>query len=244
MLEREQKMQVAGIALLAFGVLVLLALVPAASLGPGGPEWFPSGNVMGPMGALIRTGTTFVLGIGAWLLPVLIGLAGIHLAGWIGRERWTRAAIFIAGLALLLPLFAHVVAPDGTGAGWFGAVAAQPLLRAAGLFGAVFILLVLLILLWIATAGTGPLRSGAVALGRIAGAGWRRLVAAVADRPGSAEGAVPPPGGDLGDGAASSPPEPPSTEADGQVLPDLSRAPREEPPAAGVSGEPPGESSM
>ena len=240
MLEREQRMQVAGVALLAFGVLVFLALIPAASLGPGGPEWFPSGNVMGPMGALIRTGTTFVLGIGAWLLPVLIGLAGIHLVGWIGRERWTRAVIFTVGLALLLPLFAHVVAPAGTGAGWFGAVAARPLLRAAGLFGAVFILLVLLILLWIATAGTRPLRSGAVALGRIAGAGWRRLIAAVADRLGSAERDVPPSGGDLGDGASSSPLEPPSAEAAGQFLPDLSRAAPEEPPAAG-GGEPPGD---
>ena len=187
---------------------MLLALLPAGSLGPGGSEWFPSGNVMGPMGALIGTGTTFVLGIGAWLLPVLIGLAGLHLGGWIGRERWTRAAIFTTGLALLLPVFVHLVAPDGTGAGWFGAIAARPLLRAAGLFGAVFILLVLLILLWIATAGTRPLRSGAVAVGRIAGAGWRRLMATAAERLGSASGDVLLPDGDLGDGAASSPLEP------------------------------------
>ena len=241
MLEREQRMQVSGIALLALGVLVLLALLPAASLGAGGSEWFPSGNIMGPMGALIRTGTTFVLGIGAWLLPVLIGLAGIHLAGWIGRERWARAAIFTAGLALLLPVFVHVMAPDGTGAGWFGAIAARPLLRAAGLFGAVFILLVLLMLLWIATAGTRPLRSLAVALGQIAGVGWRRLIAAAAGRLGSDSGKVPPPSGDLGDGPASSALELPSTEADGPVLPDLARAPPEGPSTGDVSGEPPGD---
>ena len=234
-------MQVTGVALLALGLLVLLALLPAASLGPSGPEWFPSGNVMGPMGVLIRTGTTFVLGFGAWLLPVLIGLAGIHLAGWIGRERWTRAAIFAAGLAFLLPVFVHVVAPDGTGAGWFGEIAGGPLVRAAGLFGAVFILLVLLILLWIGTAGTGPVRSLAGALGRIAGAGWRGLIAAVADRLGSAERNVSLPGGDVGDGAASSPPEPPSAEADGPVLTDLARALPEGPPSSGVAGEPPGD---
>ncbi len=241
MLEREQRMQVSGVALLALGVLVLLALLPAASLGPGGSEWFPSGNMMGPMGALIRTGTTFVLGIGAWLLPVLIGLAGIHLAGWIGRERWTRATIFTAGFALLLPVFVHVVAQDGTGAGWFGAIAARPLLRATGLFGAVFILLVLLMLLWIATAGTRPLRSLAVALGRIAGVGWRRLIGAATGRLGSASGSVPAPDGDLGDGAASSPQEPPSAAADGPVLPDLPRALPEGPPTGGVSDQPLGD---
>ena len=241
MLEREQRIQLTGVALLAFGLLVLLALLPGASLRPSGSEWFPSGNVMGPMGMLIRTGTTFVLGLGAWLLPVLIGLAGIQLAGWIGRERWMRATIFTAGLALFLPVFVHVVAPDGTGAGWFGEIAARSLVRAAGPFGAVFILLVLLILLWIATAGTESVRTLARALGRIAGAGWSRFIAAAAGRPGSADRDAPPPGGDPGDGAGSSPPEPPSAEPDGPLLPDLSRAHAEVPPSAEVSGEPPGD---
>ena len=241
MLEREQRMQVAGVALLAFGLLVLLALLPAAALGPSGQVWFPSGNVMGPMGVLIRAGTTFLLGLGAWLLPVLIGLAGIHLAGWVGRERGARAAIFTGALALLFPVFVHVVAPDGTGAGWFGAIAGGPLVRAAGLFGAVFILLVLVILLWIGTAGTGPARSLAGALGRMAGAGWKRLIAAASGRLGSADPDVPPSREIPGSGAASSPLEPPPAETDSPVLADLASALPEGPASSGASSEPTGD---
>ncbi len=228
MLKPEQRREITGVGLLGLGLLVLLALMPAASLGPTASEWFPSGNVMGPMGELIRRGTTFVLGFAAWLLPVLIGLTGVYLGGWFERERWARVAAFAGGLVFLVPVLTHITLADGTGAGWIGGMLGRPLVRAAGSFGAFFILLILFVLLWLATAGIAPVRRLASALGRCAAAGWGRLAARAAELPES------------GDDDAAPPREPPLDELPSPLPPplppvpdpvsgrDLSAAPAEE----------------
>ena len=208
MLGPEKRRQIIGVGVLALGLLVLLALVPAARLGPAAAAWFPSGNVMGPMGTLIRSGGTLVLGLAAWLVPFLIGLTGIYLAGWSERERLARIGVFGAGLLFLFPVLTHVADPDGSGAGWIGGMLGPPLVRAAGVFGAAFVLLVLFVLLWLATAGIEPVRRLAISLGRAAAAGRGRLARRAGKHPDDDDGAPPPRERPL-DGDPSPPPPPP-----------------------------------
>ena len=237
MLGPEKRREIIGVGVLALGLLVLLTLVPPPRLGPAASAWFPSGNVMGPMGALIRAGTTFVLGLAAWLIPLLIGLMGIYLAGWSERGRWARVAVFTAGVVILLPVLAHVTDPDGTGAGWIGGVLGRPLVRASGVFGATFILFVLYVLLWLATAGIEPVRRLASLLGRYTAAGWRLLARRTGEPPGGGDGAAPPPGERSVD---EDPPSPaPSPRSLPEAVPDgsVSAAPAEESRSARRSSE-------
>ncbi len=237
MLGPEKRREIIGVGVLALGLLVLLTLVPPPRLGPAASAWFPSGNVMGPMGALIRVGTTFVLGLAAWLIPLIIGLTGIYLAGWSERERWARIAVFTAGLVFLLPVLAHVTDPDGTGAGWIGGVLGRPLVRAAGTFGAAFILFVLFVLLWLTTAGIEPVRRLASLLGRYTAAGWRLLARRTGEPPGGGDGDAPPPGERPAD---EDPPAPaPSPRSLPEAVPDggVSAAPADESRSARRSSE-------
>ena len=186
------------------------------------------------MGELIRRGTTFVLGFAAWLLPPLIGLTGMYLGGWFERERWARAAAFAGGLALLLPVLAHITFPDGTGAGWIGGILGPALVRAAGSFGAFFILLALFVLLWLATAGIAPVRRLVSSLGRCAAAGWGWLAGRAAELAESGGDGVPPPREPPPEELPSPDSPPPPPDPDAVPSRDLSAAPAEEARDAGA----------
>ena len=176
MLKSEQGRELIGVGLIALALLTLLALIPVGVLGPLGSNWFESGNIMGPLGRLIQSGTVYTFGFAAGLLPVLVGLAGIHYGGWIDSQRAAKLAVLALGLLVLVPGAAHVGAPDGLGPGWLGGLVGRPLVGAAGPFGAGFILTVLVVLLSLATLGWNPLRRPTGWMVAATAAGWRRLV--------------------------------------------------------------------
>lgn len=176
MLKPGQARELIGVGLVALGLLMLLSLAPVSLLGVAASEWFASGNMMGPLGGVISRGFTFIFGVAAWLPPVLVGLAGIHVGGWLDRDKAARMAVLGVGLTILLPTLAHLAVPGSTSAGWVGGMLGRPLVGAAGPFGAAFIVLVLLLLLSLATLGWEPLQRPTRWAFRALTAGWRLLV--------------------------------------------------------------------
>ena len=177
MVRTDQKREIIGVGLLALGVFLLLALLPTGLFGGVGARWFPSGNVMGAAGRQLRVGVFFLFGVGSWLIPGLIGAAGLHLGGWLARELALRLAVLGAGILLLIPAAFHVTAP-ASWSGQIGLLLGVPLSIALGTFGTLFVLAVLLILLSLATLGWNPVRSpalwtlDAVKAGWVRGSGW------------------------------------------------------------------------
>ena len=177
MLERQQVRELGGAGLVALAFLTLLALFPVELLGPLGATWFASGNVMGPLGALTRLGAVSVFGVPAAFLPLLIGLAGVYLGGWMERDRSLRLAVLAGGLLLLTPPVLQLTAEAGQFGGWLGDAIRQPLVAATGRFGAGVILAVLVVLLVVATLGWTPVRGPTRWVFALGATGWRESVA-------------------------------------------------------------------
>ncbi len=177
MVKPEQRNEMAGIALLALALLLLLALLPVELMGEAGGRWFPSGNVMGRVGRALQEGAWGVLGLGAGILPVLAALGGVMAGGWMDRTTVLRLGVFALGLLLLLPPFLHLL-PAGPGwAGWFGAFVGAPLVAAVGGIGGSLLLLAAFVLLSVATLEWNPLRAPA----RLAWVGGRKGWAALGE---------------------------------------------------------------
>jgi len=177
MVTEEQSREIGGVALLAVALFVLLSLIPVALLGPAGAQWFPSGNSMGPAGALIRRGLVDTFGAAMYLAPALFAVAGLKVGGWLAAERANRLVILDAGLLLLAPAMLWVVGVE-TLAGWVGEGLGAPLLSVVGRLGAVLVASVALVVLSVGTLGWNPLRSvgrGVVAGGDAAGRTARTL---------------------------------------------------------------------
>ncbi|MEX0856014.1 MAG: DNA translocase FtsK [Gemmatimonadota bacterium] len=170
----ERKDELLGVGLLALAVFFLLTLLPSAALGPLEARWFPSGNLMGVLGREVRRGALFLLGGGAWLGPLLIGLAGLRLGGWIQRELWLRLTWLGAGLLLLVPAAFYVLTLPPAWSGQIGRGLGLPLAGALGVFGASFILFVAFVLLCLGTLGWNPLRGPWLWTAQTASIGWRR----------------------------------------------------------------------
>jgi DNA segregation ATPase FtsK/SpoIIIE, S-DNA-T family len=158
MVTPERKRELAGVALVAFGALCAFALVPTGFLGTLGERWFPSGNVMGIVGGGFRRVTVYLFGLAAWALPAGIVLGGLHLGGWLERERVIRMLVLAAGLLLMVPTAAHVLPLPAGWAGWIGRTVGSPLRGALGTFGAGLLLAVLFVLLFLATLGWNPVK--------------------------------------------------------------------------------------
>jgi DNA segregation ATPase FtsK/SpoIIIE, S-DNA-T family len=153
----EQRRELAGFGLLAVALFFLLALVPARLLGEAGAQWFPSGNLLGVAGDLFRTGTVRLLGVGAGLLPFLVGLTGLFLSRRLGEERALRLAVFSGGLLVLLPTFLAFFPVGSIWTGLLGRGLARPLASALGVFGGALLVGVLAVLLSMATLAWNPL---------------------------------------------------------------------------------------
>src|SRR5690606_22977713 len=93
MLTAEQRREILAVALLAGALFVLLALLPAGVVGPRAAEWFPSGNMMWMLGGAVDGLLTPFLGGSAYLVPVLIALTGVGLAGWVERGAAIRGVV-------------------------------------------------------------------------------------------------------------------------------------------------------
>ncbi len=168
MAKSQPRSELAGVAIAALGVFLLLTLLPTGALGSLGARWFPSGNVMGAAGGGVRSALLFLFGAGAWLVPPLVLLAGGWMGGWVSREQAVRLAILGGGIILVLPAGFHAVsAAPPEWSGQVGRILGVPLAAALGTFGALFALTVCLLLLVVATVGWNPV--GRPALWLLAG---------------------------------------------------------------------------
>ncbi len=167
LLDREQQRLILAYALLGLALLVLVSLVPLDALpGVGEAEGGRRANAVGAVGEWLRATLVSALGIGAFLVPALIGLGGVVAHRWIGRGRGLRLGILLAGLLVVVPT--GLGALGSPHAGFWGAALSSPLTTAIGLLGALLVTAAALVVLSIATLGWNPLAS----LGRgVAGSG-------------------------------------------------------------------------
>ena len=173
MLTREQKQEIIAVGLLALALFVLLSLLPVSIIGGRAGEWFPSDNFVGPVGATVGTLLKAFFGASAFIVPALLGFAGLRVGGWLS-EYWTlRLSVLAAGLLFVSPIATWVLL-DGpeSAAGWLGAALGGPLVDLVGVIGTLLLLGTGVIALSVGTLGWNPLGSvgrGVVAGGEAAG---------------------------------------------------------------------------
>ena len=171
--------ELAGFGLLALGFFGLLVLIPPAlvSITPSG--WFPSGNLLGPVGRGFRDLAVALVGAGALAGPALLVVAGLWVGRWLEPDRALRLGIMGGGLLLLLPPFLAVLPVSPIWGGWWGDTVSRPLIQGFGAFGTGLLLLVVLLLLLVSTVGlrsvAAPVRGGGRWVWGVAGTGTRRL---------------------------------------------------------------------
>jgi DNA segregation ATPase FtsK/SpoIIIE, S-DNA-T family len=162
----EQRREIVGVALLAVALFFVLALVPVAVFGARGEPWFPSSNMMGPTGGVIRALLVFVFGVSSVFAPIALAIGGLRAGHWLSPEQSLRLALLSTGLLLLIPILAWIVgAPEA--AGWIGQALGAPLVGLLGPLGAGLVAAVALVALSVGTLGWNPLRS--LAQGMVAG---------------------------------------------------------------------------
>ena len=113
MVNEEQRREIGGVALLAVAFFLLLGLLPTSLLGALGAAWFPSGNMMGPAGALVRDGLEKTFGTAMFLAPAIFAFGGLKAGGWITPARANRWVILVVGLLLLVPTLLWIVVGTG-----------------------------------------------------------------------------------------------------------------------------------
>ncbi len=154
---------------LAVALFLFLVLFPTALLGELAETWFPSGNLMGSVGAAIQAVLLYGFGLGAILLPGILALAGLRLGWWVSQNWALRLAILLGGLLLVLPPGLHVLLPASSASGAFGFWLGRGLLAGLGGFGTLFLLSALTLILLVGTLGWNPLLP--VGRGAVQGAG-------------------------------------------------------------------------
>jgi S-DNA-T family DNA segregation ATPase FtsK/SpoIIIE len=156
-LSREQKDEILALGVLAVALFFFLVLFPTSLLGELGEEWFPSGNLMGAVGAAVQAVLFYSLGLSSILLPGLLTVAGLRLGEWLSPNWSLRLTILLVGLLVLLPPGLGVLLPTspmpGAVGAWFGAF----LTAGLGGFGTLFLLSALTLLLLVGTLGWNPL---------------------------------------------------------------------------------------
>jgi len=166
----DRRRDLIGLALISLAIFLVLSLVPTRLLGRGGAEWFPGGNLMGPLGRVVAGGLGSLFGVGVPLLIAAAAVGGAAMFGWVGAARGRRLVTLLLGSAVLVPTIAATVSARGwiagageapVAAGWLGATLGLPLAALLGWFGGTLLLLVLLVGLSIATVGWNPARAGA-----------------------------------------------------------------------------------
>jgi S-DNA-T family DNA segregation ATPase FtsK/SpoIIIE len=165
LLGREQQRDILALGLLALALALLLSLLPVSWLGARGANWFPSGNAMGDVGARVRGLLAAGVGAAALLAPALVAVVGLRVGEWLSANWTLKLSLLLAGLLLLVPLGAFLLAGDASG-GWLGDALGGPLVGAIGPFGSVIVVGVLGVALSIATLSWNPLRTVASAASR------------------------------------------------------------------------------
>src|SRR5687767_5103478 len=100
MVSSKQRQHMLGIALLALAIFTAVSLIPVTPLGGAMLRAFPTGNIMGVLGALFASAGVAALGVGVLAVPALLALGGAGCFGWIDGERNTRISALAIGLAV------------------------------------------------------------------------------------------------------------------------------------------------
>jgi S-DNA-T family DNA segregation ATPase FtsK/SpoIIIE len=168
MLSRSQRRQLLGVTLLALAFFQILAMIPVRALGSAALGVFPTGNIMGVLGALMSRAGFGLFGVGYFLAPVLLAVGARAALERMDGARALRAAALLTGVMVLVPTaLAPWSADSGLGAvtllpestpGWLGRTLALPVVALVGVFGGMLVLALLLVLLLIVTLGWRPLR--------------------------------------------------------------------------------------
>ena len=187
MTKPERERELLGVAFFALALFLLLTLVPPTLLGELGERWFPSGNVMGAVGAVLESGETYLFGVAAWVFPFLVGIVGLWFGGWASGSRALRLGVLAAGLLVLVPGIAHVLGMSEPQAGVIGRFLGRPVVLALGTFGAGFTFGVALLLLTLGTVGWNPLGELLSWLANRSAGAWRRMREARAEARESAD---------------------------------------------------------
>jgi len=158
MLSQDKQREILALGLLALALFVFLSLIPTWLFGPLAGEWFPSGNVMGVVGAGLQAVLFRFLGLASFLLPALVAVGGLRYGGWLSGSLVLRLGVLAAGLLLAVPPAIHVLAGRSLWAGALGAWLGIPLVAGLGSFGAFFLLSAVILVLLVGTLGWSPLR--------------------------------------------------------------------------------------
>ncbi|MEJ2677973.1 MAG: DNA translocase FtsK 4TM domain-containing protein, partial [Gemmatimonadota bacterium] len=160
MVSETQRRELLGLLLFALGIFTALSLVPVHWFGGGAVRWVPSGNLMGVVGAAFHAGGAWLLGAGIFLVPLIPILGGVVA---FRRERGpvVRWLVLVAAFVVLVPIAAAVVSFERLAvagepvpaAGRFGRLLGGPLLSGLGVVGAMLLLAVLTLALFIVAVG-------------------------------------------------------------------------------------------
>jgi DNA segregation ATPase FtsK/SpoIIIE, S-DNA-T family len=168
MLTTEQRREIGGIACLVVALFLALALIPLGLLGVGAVDRFPSGNLMGAVGRVLSDAVVWLLGPAPSIgVPLVVGVTGLGLAGWMDGNRAFRIGALLLGVTLLLPLLLFSLGPAPQVGGVLGRELGGFLVAAFGPLGSILVTLAGLIVLSVGTVGWNPLRPVA----RLAAAG-------------------------------------------------------------------------
>ncbi len=116
MLERRGR-ELMGLGLLLAALLFVLCL---GSYSPQDPGWMvateqPAANVLGRFGAAIASTLVIIGGMGAWMIPVILGAWGARFVLHRGADRAVGRIVFAVIAVALASVFAATLVP---GAGW------------------------------------------------------------------------------------------------------------------------------
>ncbi len=179
MLSGGQRRDISAFGLLALSIFLLASLVPVGMIGERGATWFPSGNMMGMVGGATWRGLTGVLGGSAFLVPVLVALAGLKVGQWLTTGRVVRLSLLVTGLMIILPVGLQVLSGGEVVVGAWGERVGPLLTTALGFLGAVLLITLALVVLSVGTVGWNPIRSLAHGMAQGSGvlaSGARKIV--------------------------------------------------------------------
>jgi S-DNA-T family DNA segregation ATPase FtsK/SpoIIIE len=164
----------------ALGVLVALALVP--QMMPGRAE---SGNLIGPVGALLNRGLNTVFGVASVLVAVPAFVWALWCFGIVEQKTAVRWSVLCGGAMFFVPsawwFLSRALGGTGSGAGWMGGATAGVLTSAFGTVGAQLIVAAFVAALVVLTLGVSPRRAAQWTGQSVRWAGgwtWRGLRAA------------------------------------------------------------------
>jgi DNA segregation ATPase FtsK/SpoIIIE, S-DNA-T family len=162
-LDERQRRELWGLGLFALALLFALSLVPLASFGEAARGVFPSGNLVGVVGASLSEGAAGFFGVAALALPLLAALWGAFAFERLSLAAALRWTVLLAGLALLVPAAVAVLGgvPEvrPAAAGWLGSAFGMLLVAGLSAVGGTIVLVFLFAALCVATVGWNPLRS-------------------------------------------------------------------------------------